>query len=90
MSNQQTVEIRLNDEAQALFSAYQGFTGESPENYIEALVNKTLPTLQALVDALQEAGEDSAAVMEIFGRNMAAAVLKQQSQGQATDPAVTS
>ncbi|MFT6916649.1 MAG: hypothetical protein ACJAWL_002992 [Motiliproteus sp.] len=78
MSDQQTVEIRLSDEAQALFSAYKDFTGERPETYIEALVSKTLPTLQALVDALHEAGDDSTAVMEIFGRNMANTVLRQQ------------
>lgn len=78
MSDQQTVEIRLSAEVQALLSAYQGFTGETPQNYIEALVGKTLPTLRALVDALREAGEDGTAVMEIFGRNMAATVLKQQ------------
>ncbi|MEH6470642.1 MAG: hypothetical protein V7752_05265 [Halopseudomonas sp.] len=85
MSDQQTVEIRLNDEAQALFAAYQGYTGATAEDYIEALVVKTLPTLKALVEALQEAGEDGDAVMEIFGRKMAESVLQQQQAAQ--DPA---
>jgi hypothetical protein len=83
MSDQSTVEIRLSEEAQALFSAYQGYTGASPADYIEALVSKTLPTLKALVEALEEAGQDGDAVMELFGRKMAETMLQQQGDNQA-------
>lgn len=83
MSDQSTVEIKLSQEAQALFTAYQGFTGTTPEQYIEALVDKTMPTLKALVEAFDEAGEDGEAVMELFGQKMAQAMLQQEGQTQA-------
>lgn len=78
MTDPATVDIRISDEAQALFSAYQGYTGATPQAYIEALVDKTLPTLKALVAALEEAGDDGDAVMELFGRKMAETMLAQQ------------
>ena len=80
------IQIRLSEQAQPLFQAYQQFTGVTPESYIEALVDKTLPTLQALVEALQEAGEDSEAVMELFGRKMAESMLAQQEQQAGQQP----
>jgi len=76
------VEIQLSDEAMALFKAYQGYTNTSPQAYIGAMVEKTLPTLQALVEAFEEAKEPDA-VMELFGKKMATAMLKQQEQQQA-------
>jgi hypothetical protein len=82
MSDQQRVEIRLSEEAQSLFAVYQGYTGATPEDYIEALVAKTLPTLKALVEALEEAGEDGDAVMELFGRKMAETMLLHQNGGK--------
>ncbi len=85
MSDQSTVEIRLSEDAQALFSAYQGYTGATPAEYIEALVNKTLPTLKALVEALEEAGQDGDAVMELFGRKMAETVLQQDANQAAAN-----
>ncbi len=84
MSDSSTVEIRLSEDAQALFSAYQGYTGATAAEYIEALVSKTLPTLKALVEALEEAGQDGDAVMELFGRKMAENVLQQKDAIQAT------
>ena len=82
MSDQSTVKIRLSDEAQALVSAYQGYTGTSPEEYIATLVDKTLPTLKALVESFEEAGSEDGAVMELFGRKMAETMLQQQQQAQ--------
>ena len=83
MSDQSTVKIRLSDEAQALLNAYQGYTGTSPEEYIATLVDKTLPTLRALVESFEEAGCEDGAVMELFGRKMAEAMLQQPQQQQA-------
>ncbi|MEH6651771.1 MAG: hypothetical protein V7707_17260 [Motiliproteus sp.] len=81
MSDQSTVEVRLSDEALALFKAYQGYTGTSPGDYIGSLVDKTLPTLKALVESFEEVGQNGEeAVMELFGRKMAEAMLQQQEQ----------
>ena len=77
MSEKNTVEIKLSDEAQQLFEAYQRYTNTTPEAYIDALVVKTLPTLRAMVEAFDEADEPEA-VMELFGKKMAAEVLKQK------------
>ncbi len=83
MADQQNVTINLSDKALALFTEYQRFTGTSPEAYIEALVDKTLPTLNALVEAMHEASDDSDAVMELFGRKMAESMLQQPDQAAA-------
>lgn len=81
MSDQPTVEVRLTDEALALFNAYQGYTGTTAGQYIESMVDKTLPTLKALVESFDEVGKDGDdAVMELFGRKMAESMLQQQEQ----------
>ncbi len=77
MSAEHTVEIKLSEEAWQLFSAYQKYTGTAPEAYIDALVDKTLPTVKAMVEAFEEAKEPEQ-VMELFGRKMAEAMLKQK------------
>ncbi len=78
MSDRTPIEITLSDDAEKLFLAYQAFTGTPPAAYIEALVEKTLPTLRALVAALEEADGDGDAVMELFGRKMAEAILERE------------
>ncbi|WP_421870400.1 hypothetical protein [Motiliproteus sp.] len=80
MADNNNVTIALSDEAASLFSAYQQFTGTTPEQYIEAMVEKTLPTVKALVEAMHEADGDGEKVMEIYGRKMAEAMLEQQKQ----------
>lgn len=80
MADQQKLTITLSDEAKSLFDEYQRYTGTTPDAYIEALVDKTLPTLKALVDAFQEADGDGDAVMELFGRKMAESMLEQKAQ----------
>ncbi|HEY5717194.1 MAG TPA: hypothetical protein VIS52_01805 [Motiliproteus sp.] len=80
MTDSRSVSISLSAEAAQLFQTYQTYTGTPADAYIEALVEKTLPTLRALVAALDEANGDDAAVMELFGRKMAEAMLQQQAQ----------
>ncbi|OMH31750.1 hypothetical protein [Motiliproteus sp. MSK22-1] len=81
MSEKSTVEIQLSEEAQQLFDAYQRYTNTTPEAYIDALVVKTLPTLRAMVEAFDEA-EEPEAVMELFGKKMAAEMLRQKEAAQ--------
>jgi hypothetical protein len=82
MSDQYKLTLTLSDEAKALLGAYQGYTGTTPEAYVETLVDKTLPTLKALVDAFEEADGDGDAVMELFGRKMAESMLEQKAAVQ--------
>lgn len=78
MSTPQEVTIKLDEPTSALFAEYQAYTRVSPEHYLQQLLEKTLPTLKAMVDALREAGEDEQAVMELFGKKMAESLLRQQ------------
>ncbi len=85
MATKSHVQIELQAETVELFDRYHKYTGTSPEAYITQLVEKTLPTVQAMVDAMDEASEnpDQADVMEIFGRKMAEAALAQKEAAKA-------
>ena len=81
-----TVQIELAAETLELFTRYQKYTGTTTEFYITQLVEKTLPTVKAMVEAMDEASENPDAnldVMEIFGRKMAAASMEQRDDEQA-------
>ncbi|NVK41722.1 MAG: hypothetical protein HWE39_10820 [Oceanospirillaceae bacterium] len=70
------IELTLNAEAQELFDAYERHTRVTPEVYIGELVDKTLPTLRAMVEAFEECGDDTEAAMEVFGRKMGEVMLR--------------
>lgn len=74
----ETLELKLSAEAQALFEAYERYTRVTPEIYIGELVDKTLPTLRAMVEAFEECQEDPEGVMEVFGRKMGEMMLQQK------------
>ncbi|MBY4677169.1 hypothetical protein [Marinobacterium arenosum] len=80
MTENTRVEIELEQEAAELFARYQQITGTTAEQYIGELVVKTLPTLRAIVEAMEEAAtsEDPEKVMELFGRKMAQAMVQQR------------
>jgi len=84
MATKTQVQIELQPETLELFDRYHKYTGTSPELYITELVEKTLPTVQAMVDAMDEASAnpEGADVMEIFGRKMAEAALQQKQEAQ--------
>ncbi|MEH6578496.1 MAG: hypothetical protein V7731_15655 [Amphritea sp.] len=86
MTSYSHVQIELQAETVKLFDRYHKYTGTTPEAYITQLVEKTLPTVQAMVDAMDEASENPDAnidVMELFGRKMAAAALEQKNAAKA-------
>ncbi|ARD44870.1 hypothetical protein [Colwellia sp. PAMC 21821] len=86
MATNSHVQIELRAETVELFDRYHKHTGTTPETYITQLVEKTLPTVQAMVDAIDEASESpekNIDVMELFGRKMAAASLEQKKQATA-------
>lgn len=90
MATKSHVQIELEAETVKLFDRYHKHTGTTPEAYITQLVEKTLPTVQAMVDAIDEASESpekNIDVMELFGRKMAAASLEQKKQ--ATEEPIT-
>lgn len=90
MATNSHVKIELQASTVELFDRYHKYTGTTPEAYITQLVEKTLPTVQAMVDAMDEASENPEAnldVMELFGRKMAQAALEQKTAAQA-DPVV--
>tara|TARA_R100000750_G_C2329195_1_gene89484 strand:+ start:551 stop:832 length:282 start_codon:yes stop_codon:yes gene_type:complete len=70
MSNT-TLTLALNSQLSDLFQRYEAHTQVTPEQYVEALLAKTLPTLQAVVEALDEAGGDSEAMAQLFASKMA-------------------
>ncbi|CAE6895791.1 conserved protein of unknown function [Pseudomonas marincola] len=70
MSNT-TLTLALNSQLRDLFQRYEAHTQVTPEQYVEALLAKTLPTLQAVVEALDEAGGDSEAMAQLFASKMA-------------------
>lgn len=81
-----TVQIELATETVELFERYQQYTGTTTEFYITQLVEKTLPTVKAMVEAMDEASanpEKNLDVMEIFGRKMADATMEQREEEQA-------
>ena len=85
MATKTQVQIELQPETLKLFDRYHKYTGTSPEFYITELVEKTLPTVKAMVDAMDEASENPDAgidVMELFARNMAAAALAQKNEAK--------
>lgn len=84
MATKSYVKVELVPETVELFDRYHKYTGTTPELYISQLVEKTLPTVQAMVDAMDEASNDpeGADVMEIFGRKMAEAALEQRQASQ--------
>ncbi|WMC10987.1 hypothetical protein PU634_01080 [Oceanimonas pelagia] len=73
-----SLTLTLSQELAELFEQYEALTRVSAEQYVQQLVEKTRPTLEAMVAALQEAGDDEAAVMELFGKKMAESMLRQQ------------
>lgn len=86
MATKSHIQIELQAETVKLFDRYHKHTGTTPEDYITELVEKTLPTVQAMVDAIDEANESpdkNIDVMELFGRKMAAASLEQKKQASA-------
>jgi hypothetical protein len=86
MATKSHIQIELEAETVKLFDRYHKHTGTTPEAYITQLVEKTLPTVQAMVDAIDEASgspDKNIDVMELFGRKMAAASLEQKKQATA-------
>ncbi len=85
MATKSYVKVELKPETVELFDRYHKYTGTSPEFYITQLVEKTLPTVQAMVDAMDQASEDPDAnldVMELFSRRMAEMALEQKNQAK--------
>lgn len=67
----ETLTLPINSQLLDLFKRYQAHTQVTPEQYIEALLSKTQPTLQAVVEALDESGGDSDALAQLFASKMA-------------------
>ncbi|GAA3541496.1 hypothetical protein [Zobellella aerophila] len=78
MSEKTELTISLNADTARLFAEYEAFTRVTPEHYVQQLIEKTLPTLEAMVGALRDANGDEEAVMELFGKKMAESLLKQK------------
>lgn len=91
MATNSHVKVELQAETVELFDRYHKFTGTTPEVYITELVEKTLPTVKAMVEAMEEASAspESSDVMEIFGRKMAEAAMEQKQQAK-EEPLVVS
>ncbi|MCO7564540.1 hypothetical protein NJI34_18810 [Pseudomonas sp. S 311-6] len=66
-----TLTITLDPELLALFSRYEKHTQVTAAYYIDELLAKTRPTLQAVVEALDEAAGDPEALARLFGNKMA-------------------
>ncbi|WPC06007.1 hypothetical protein SBP02_04435 [Pseudomonas benzenivorans] len=73
-----TLTINLDPELGALFRRYQAHTRTTAEHYIGELLAKTRPTLQAMVEALDEADGDAQALGRLFGSKMAQLMQAQQ------------
>ena len=83
MATKSHIKIELQAETVKLFDRYHKHTGTPPEAYITELVEKTLPTVQAMVDAIDEASlypNKNIDVMELFARKMATESLEQKKQ----------
>ncbi|MCK1792029.1 hypothetical protein [Pseudomonas violetae] len=72
-----SLTIKLGPELLALFRRYEAHTQITPQFYIDELLAKTRPTLQAVVEALDEAAGNPEALAELFGRKMASLVQQQ-------------
>ncbi|MCO7513372.1 hypothetical protein NJF44_02275 [Pseudomonas guariconensis] len=66
-----TLTITLDPELLALFRRYEKHTQVTAAYYIDELLAKTRPTLQAVVEALDEAAGDPEALARLFGNKMA-------------------
>ena len=75
-----TLTIKLDPQLLALFRRYEAHTSIAPEFYIDELLAKTRPTLQAVVEALDEAAGDPEALAQLFGRKMASLMQPQAEQ----------
>lgn len=75
-----TLTIKLDPELLVLFRRYEAHMQVTPEFYIHELLAKTRPTLQAVVDALDEAAGDPEALAQLFGRKMASLMQQQSDQ----------
>jgi len=86
MTSDSFVKVELTNEAVELFDRYHKYTGTSPEFYIGQLVEKTLPTVRAMVEAMDEASEkgEEVDVLELFGRKMAEAAMAQAQTAEQT------
>ncbi|MFD1007978.1 MULTISPECIES: hypothetical protein [Oceanisphaera] len=73
-----TLNIALDHDTTLLFAEYETLTRVTPEVYVQQLIEKTMPTLEAMVSALHEANGDEEVVMELFGKKMAESMLKQR------------
>jgi len=81
MATKSQVQVQLQANAVELFNRYHKYTGTSPEVYITQLVEQTLPTVAAMVDAMDEASKQpdkDIDVMALFGKKMAEHALTQQ------------
>jgi hypothetical protein len=86
MATKSFVNIELKPSTVELFDRYHKYTGTPPEAYIEQLVENTLPTVEAMVAAMDEASENpdqNLDVMELFGKKMAEAALAQKEAARA-------
>lgn len=81
MATKSFVKVELQPETVELFDRYHKYTGTSPEFYIQQLVEKTLPTVQAMDEASADP-DANIDVMEVFGRKMAEAALVQKNAAQ--------
>ena len=82
MMQSNRISIEVPTEFQQLLESYQKYTGTEPQAYIQALIEKTAPTLQAIVESFEEAGGDGEVAMEIYGKKMAQSMLEQQTKQQ--------
>lgn len=73
-----TLTIALEQDAARVFAEYEALTRITPEVYVQQLIEKTMPTLEAMVTALHEADGNEELVMELFGKKMAESMLKQR------------
>ncbi|GGB34887.1 hypothetical protein GCM10011502_04930 [Oceanisphaera marina] len=73
-----TLTIALEQDAARVFAEYEALTRITPEVYVQQLIEKTMPTLEAMVSALHEANGNEEVVMELFGKKMAESMLKQR------------
>ncbi|MBS7661823.1 hypothetical protein I0D00_07650 [Pseudomonas lalucatii] len=74
-----TLTIELDPQLQELFRRYEAHTRITAQLYVGELLAKTRPTLQAVVEALDEAAGDSEALAQLFGRKMAS-LMQQQAE----------
>ena len=70
--------VALKEASTEEFRRYQAHTRTTAEHYIGELLAKTRPTLQAMVEALDEADGDAQALGRLFGSKMAQLMQAQQ------------